>query len=38
MMIGMSWGMAIVGLFVIAFLTLGIVANYLMSARAEPPK
>ena len=40
MMMGMSWGMAIVGLIVIAFLVLGIAAfaKYLLSGSAEPPK
>lgn len=40
MMMGMSWGMAIVGLIVIAFLVLGIAAfaKYLLSGSTEPPK
>ena len=40
MMLGMSWGMAIVSLIVIAFLVLGIAAfaKYLLSGKSEPQK
>jgi hypothetical protein len=40
MMMGMGWGMAIIGLLIVVFLTLGIVAfaKYLTSPKSEPPK